>query len=75
MVPVAKDIYRKTYDRNTLLTLNLSYVRPTLEYADLVWDNCTNAESDLLESVQLEAMRIITGRRQGTSHHILYAAT
>ena len=26
-----------------------------------IWDNCSNADSKLLEAVQIEAMRIITG--------------
>ena len=45
------------------------------QYADVVLDNFTKTESGLLESVQLEAMRIITGLRRGTSHHILYTET
>ena len=43
-----------------------------MEYANIVWDNCTQEQSDLLESIQLEAARIITGLRRGTSHNILY---
>ena len=62
-------------DRNTLKSLYVSYIRPVLEYSDIVWDNCNNTESDLLESIQLEAMRIITGLRRGTSHQVLYMET
>jgi hypothetical protein len=32
-----------------------------MEYADIVWDNCTSGNSDLLESVQYDAAKIITG--------------
>ena len=51
------------YDRKSLLYFYISYIRPTLEYADIVY---------LLESIQLDACRIITGLRKGTTHDILY---
>jgi hypothetical protein len=38
-----------------------------MEYADVVWDNCTSGNSDLLESVQYDAAKIITGAIKGTS--------
>ena len=47
-------------DRKSLETLYTSYVRPIMEYAGSLWDGCTKTESDLLEIVQLEALRIIT---------------
>ena len=69
-------IYEKTCDRlkilhmlrqqvscKVLINIYLSFIRPVLEYADIVWDNCTLHESNLLESVQVEAGRIITGLR------------
>lgn len=59
-------------DRKSLTTVYTSFIRPILEYASIVWSNCTQAECDLLESIQLEAIRIITGLRKGTSHNILY---
>ena len=62
-------------DRKSLTTIYTSFIRPILEYGDVIWDNCTNQEKDLLESVQLEALRIITGLRRGTSHYKLYAET
>ena len=43
-----------------------------MEYGEIVWDNWSIQESDLLESVQLEAARIITGFRKGTSHGKMY---
>jgi hypothetical protein len=39
----------------------LSFIRPVLEYASEVWDNCGQINSDRLEKVQLEAARIATG--------------
>ena len=38
-------------DRKTLHTLYFAFVRSKLEYARIVWDNCSNQLSDLLESV------------------------
>ena len=59
-------------DRKSLLRFYISYIRPTLEYADVVWDNISQRNVDLLESIQLDACRIITGLRKVTSHDILY---
>ena len=55
-------------DRKTLETLYIGFIRPILEYGGIVWDNCSLHESELLEGVQLEAARISTGLRKGTSH-------
>ena len=30
-----------TLDRKSLQTIYISFIRPLLEYADVVWDNCT----------------------------------
>jgi hypothetical protein len=58
--------------RKVLINIYLSFIRPVLEYADIVWDNCTLHESNLLESVQVEAGRIITGLRINFSKTKLY---
>jgi hypothetical protein len=34
---------------------------PLLDYNDVGWDNCNNYEKQKIESVQIEAARIITG--------------
>ena len=59
-------------DRNSLTRFYISYIRPILEYGDIIWDNLNKNESELLESIQLDAARIITGLRRGTNHEILY---
>ena len=59
-------------DRKSLIRFYTSYIRPTLEYSNIVWDNCNAYEADLLESIQLDAARIITGLRRGNSHAVLY---
>ena len=38
-------------------TMYLIFIRPLLEYAGEVWDNCTLADSERLEQIQLEAAR------------------
>ena len=48
-------------DRRSLQIIYLSFVRPLLEYADVVWDNCFQYEVNELEKIQNEAARIVTG--------------
>ena len=62
-------------DRKTLTTLYSSYIRPSLEYANIIWNNCTELESDKLESIQRRAARIITGSIVRTSSNLLYEET
>ena len=50
----------------------MSYIRPILEYSAIVFDNCTEEESDKLEKVQLAAARVVTGAKRGTSHALIY---
>ena len=38
-----------------------------MEYADFIWDGCTNESSDILESVQYEAARLVTCAIKGTN--------
>jgi hypothetical protein len=59
-------------DRATLETMYLSFIRPVLEYACVVWDGCTVAEANILENIQLRAARIISGAIRHTSHAKIY---
>ena len=61
--------------RSTLESLYKSFVRSTLEYADVVWDGCSDSDSDLLESLQFEAARIITSAMKGTHRENLLCET
>jgi hypothetical protein len=58
-------------NRNTLGKLYKSLIRPLMEYADVVWDSCCENVSDLLESVQYEFARVVTGAMKGTGHQRL----
>ena len=48
-------------DRKSLQTIHFSFIRPLLEYADVIWDNCFQYEANELEKIQNEAAKIVTG--------------
>lgn len=62
-------------DRQSLEIIYISFIRPVLEYADVVWSNCTQYEKNALEKVQLEAARIVTGTTKLVSLELLYKET
>ena len=50
-----------------------AYVRPHLDYGDLIYDNSSNASlSQMIESVQYNAALAITGAIRGSSREKLY---
>ena len=53
--------------RYSLDVLYKSLVRSSLEYADVVWDGCSESDSNLLESLQIESARLVTGAMKGTN--------
>ena len=63
---------KHTVDRKTLNSIYIAFIRPKLEYANVIWHDCSQADSDLLEGLQLDAARIVTGAKKGTSHDRLY---
>ena len=58
-------------DRRTLEILYLAHEKPILEYCDVIFDNCSIISSEKLESLQMDAARIVTGCKKGTSHNKL----
>ena len=42
-------------DKSTLEKIHFAYIRPILEYSNVVWDNCTITQSTKLEQLQLDA--------------------
>ena len=58
--------------RSSLERIYISFIRPLLEYGDVVWDNCTQQQKSDVESVQTEAARIITGATKYCSIDKLY---
>ena len=52
---------------HTLEVLFKSLVCSSLEYADVVWDGCSESDSNFLESLQIEGARVVTGALKGTN--------
>lgn len=48
-------------NRKALQMIYTTFIRPVLEYSDIIWDNCTQYEKNELDKIQLEAARIVTG--------------
>ena len=64
--------FKHKFNRKTLEILYKAYILPHLDYADVVWDNCSLAMANDLENAHLDALRTITGSVRGTSHNKLY---
>ena len=62
-------------DRDSLNRIYISFIRPVLEYSDVVWDNCAQIEINALEKIQLEAARIVTGATKLVALEMLYRRT
>ena len=62
-------------DRRSLQIIYFTFVRPLLEYADVLWDNCTQYEINDLEKIQNEAARIVTGATKLVSINSLCTET
>ena len=62
-------------DRKSLQTMYFSFIRPVLEYADVIWNNYTQYESNELEKIQNEAARIVTGATKMVSINSLLSET
>jgi hypothetical protein len=59
-------------DRNSLETTYMSFIRPTLEYADCVWAGTYDTDLNKLEKVQTDAMRIVSGATARSNINNLY---
>ena len=64
-----------TLYRTSLQTIYFTFIRPLLEYADVVWDNCTQYKANELEQIQNEAARIVKGATKLVSIHSLLLET
>ena len=60
-------------DRVSLEKIYIAFIRPLLEYADVIWDNCAQYEVVELEKAQHEAGRIVTGATRLISIDKLYS--
>ena len=43
-------------DRSTLISLYKSLIRPVMEYAAVIWDGCSEYESNILEGVNTKQL-------------------
>ena len=50
----------------------LSFIRPILQYADVLWDGCANENETCIEKFQLEAARLVSGLTRSTSTNKIY---
>ena len=64
-----------TLDRFSLEKIYMPFIRPILEYADVIWDSQNQSLINKLENVQLDAARIATGGTTLTGLNILYEET
>ena len=64
-----------TIDRASLEKLYFSYIRPLLEYGDVIWCNIPNYLINQLENINIEAARIMTGATKLVSLNKLYEDT
>ena len=58
-------------DRKSLEIIYTAFIRPLLEYGDVIWDNCAEYEKADLDKIQNEAARIATGATKLVSLYIL----
>jgi len=63
---------KNTLDRSVLYKIYKTFVRPKLEYASVIWSDCTEREKGVLERLQLSFARIVSGARKGTKNEHLY---
>ena len=49
-----------------------SFIRPLLEYSDIIWDNCPVYLKQSIEKVNIEAARIVSDATKLVSLDLLY---
>ena len=65
---------RHTLPRKSLITIYKSFLRPLVDYGDIIYDQPNNESfCEKLESIQYKAVLAITGAIQGTSRDKIYA--
>ena len=53
--------------RDSLNQIYVSFLHPIVEYASVVWNNCTERDKESLEKIKIEAARIVTGLTRSAS--------
>ena len=62
-------------DRRCRQSTCFSFIRPVIEFSDVVWDNCALYEANELRKIQIEAARIVAGATKLVSIDSLYTGT
>lgn len=62
-------------DRKSLETIYFSFIRPSLEYADILWAGASDTDLSKLDKLQSEAIRCITGATANSSLQLLREET
>ena len=68
-------IVKYKWSRNSLLIFYTNFIRPLIEYGNVVYANVSIHDSNKLENIQNEAMRIITGAKCLSSNTALLKET
>ena len=63
------------FNRYYLARIYSIFIRPMLEYACNLWDGCSYLDSDYLEMLQLETVRIVIGLPVIASREPIYSET
>ena len=59
-------------DRKTLEIMYFSFIRPLLEYSDIVWGNCNQRDTNDLEKYKLKQVELSPGQRSLHQHQKYY---
>ena len=63
---------KQSLDRRTLEQIYFTFVRPKLEYACIIWDDCNDHDKTRIENTQHQFARLVTGAKRGTSHQLIF---
>jgi hypothetical protein len=64
--------YKFKLDRRSLELIYISSIRPLMEYGDVVWAGGNIGDLEKLESIQIDAARVITGATARCSTSLLF---
>ena len=64
--------HKCSISRNALNQMYMSYLLPIVEYASVVWDGCSEQNSQIYKSFKNEAARLVTGLTRSVSLEYLY---
>ncbi len=64
--------YRRKLDRRSLEQCYITFVRPILEYGNVIFDAANNEDLEILDNIEKESLRVITGARRRCNLDALY---